>query len=117
MNSMKSHLHHTQSEPKGSIGTESATPAGEARKRTVSDGKYAIALVGWRLALVVTLVVTSCVAVYLLGDAPTVNGALVAVGGEVLALVGLGAYALWLRDAGCRMVIRHLEILRTRRAK
>jgi len=66
------------------------------------------------MALVLTLAVTTSVAAYLFGT-PTVNGALVAVGVEILALVCLGAYALWLREAGCRLVLRHLEVLRTRK--
>ena len=114
---MQSHLHQTQCEPKGSIGTDTATQAGEALLRTgKGDGWKAAAWGwGWRLALVVTLVTTSCVAAYLLGDAPTANGALVAIGGEILALVGLGVYALAYRDWSAGLVLRHLAVLRTRK--
>lgn len=111
--------YQTPNELKGDLGTESATQAGEAQKRTGNgDGWKAVAWSwGWRLALVITLVVTTSAAAYLLGDAPTANGALVAIGGEVLALVGLGAYALAYREWACGLVLRHLEVLRTRRAK
>ena len=111
--------YQTPNELKGDLGTDTATQAGEAQKRTGNgdgDGWKAAAWGwGWRLALVIALVVTTRAAAYLLGDAPTANGALVAVGGELLALVGLGAYALAYREYAAALVLRHLEVLRTRK--
>jgi len=61
MNSMKSHLHHTQSEPKGDLGTESATQAGEARKRTgIREGL-------WSVLLVLALILATSASIYLVG--------------------------------------------------